>query len=205
MFNLKSDQLTQLIVIIGVAILLLLLIKTYYYDGSSSSTTTPPVSHEGFYNYDEDEMSPVEKAGPAEGEEYVSEGFANPPAAGPQASEQMGMNESYRPVNESGDVSNLGQFLPSECYPKDVLSSADLLPASADSTWAQVVPAGQGALTDQNFLTSGHHIGMNTIGSSLRNASHDLRSEIPNPQVQVSPWNMTTIAPDLMRRPLDGC
>ncbi len=205
MFNLKSDQLTQIIVIIGIAILLLLLIKTYYYDGSSTSTTTPAVSQEGFYNYDEDEMSPVEKAGSAKEEEEMAEGFANPPAAGPQASEQMGMNESYRPVNESGDVSNLGQFLPSECYPKDVLSSADLLPASADSTWAQVVPAGQGALTDQNFLTSGHHIGMNTIGSSLRNASHDLRSEIPNPQVQVSPWNMTTIAPDLMRRPLDGC
>jgi hypothetical protein len=205
MFNLKSDQLTQIIVIIGVTILLLLLIKTYYYDGSSSSTTTPPVTSEGFYNYDEDEMSPVEQAGQVEEEELVSEGFANPPSAGPQASEQLGMNESYRPVNESGDVSNLGQFLPSECYPKDVLSSADLLPASADSTWAQVVPAGQGALTDQNFLTSGHHIGMNTIGSSLRNASHDLRTEIPNPQVQVSPWNMTTIAPDLMRRPLDGC
>ncbi len=206
MFNLKSDQLTQLIVIIGIAILLLLLIKTYYFDNSSSSIT-PAVTSEGFYNYDEDEMSPVEKAGSVkeEGEEAGEEGFQNPPAAGPQASEQLGMNESYRPVNESGDVSNLGQFLPSECYPKDVLSSADLLPASADSTWAQVVPAGQGALTDQNFLTSGHHIGMNTIGSSLRNASHDLRSEIPNPQVQVSPWNMTTIAPDLMRRPLDGC
>ena len=115
----------------------------------------------------------------------------------------MGMNETSRPLNEAGDVSNLGQFLPSECYPKDVLSSSDLLPGGANSTWAQVVPAGQGALTDQNFLTSGHHLGMNTVGNSLRNSSWDLRSEIPNPQAQVSPWNQTTIGPDLMRRPLD--
>jgi hypothetical protein len=115
------------------------------------------------------------------------------------------MLESARSLNETGDVSNLGQYMPNECYPKDVLSSRDLLPASADSTWAQVVPAGQGALTDQNFLTAGHHVGMNTVGNSLRNPSYDLRSELPNPQVQVSPWMQTTIGPDLMRRPLDGC
>jgi len=72
--------------------------------------------------------------------------------SGPQASEPMGMNENHRAVNESGDVSNLGQYMSSNCYPKDVLSSKDLLPGGADSTWAQVVPAGQGSLTDQNFL-----------------------------------------------------
>ncbi len=198
MFNLKSDQLTQFLVIIGVVIILLLLIKTYYNDSKPTATPT-----ESFYDYDA--SAPIASE---EEEEPEPEGFENPvpqQQSGPQASEQLGMNEVHRPLNETGDVSNLGQFLPSECYPKDVLSSVDLLPGSANSTWAQVVPAGQGALTDQNFLTSGHHIGMNTVGNSLRNSSHDLRSEIPNPQAQVSPWNQTTIGPDLMRRPLDGC
>lgn len=195
MFNLKSDQLTQFLVIIGVVIILLLLIKTYYSDSKPTARPT-----ESFYDYDA--SAPIT----SEEQEEEQEGFENPQQqTGPQASEQLGMNEVHRPLNETGDVSNLGQFLPSECYPKDVLSSVDLLPGSANSTWAQVVPAGQGALTDQNFLTSGHHIGMNTVGNSLRNSSHDLRSEIPNPQAQVSPWNQTTIGPDLMRRPLDGC
>ncbi len=200
MFNLKSDQLTQFLVIIGVVIILLLLIKTYYNDSKPTATPT-----ESFYDYDASAPIASEEE---EEEEPEPEGFQNPAPqqqTGPQASEQLGMNEVHRPLNETGDVSNLGQFLPSECYPKDVLSSVDLLPGSANSTWAQVVPAGQGALTDQNFLTSGHHIGMNTVGNSLRNSSHDLRSEIPNPQAQVSPWNQTTIGPDLMRRPLDGC
>jgi len=198
---LKNNKI-QLLVIVGVAIILLLLIKTYWYDNKSTPT-------EAFYDYDsespitqEPESEQVERFAKEEEEEEadMQEGFENPP----QASDPLGMNETGRAVNESGDVSNLGQFLPSECYPKDVLSSADLLPGGASSTWAQVVPAGQGALTDQNFLTSGHHLGMNTVGNSLRNASYDLRSELPNPQAQVSPWNQTTIGPDLMRRPLDG-
>ncbi len=198
MFNLKSDQLTKFLVIIGVVFILLLVIKTYYFNGTKTAHPT-----ESFYDYDA--SAPIASE---EEEQEEQEGFENPSTqqqSGPQASEQLGMNEVHRPLNETGDVSNLGQFLPSECYPKDVLSSVDLLPGSANSTWAQVVPAGQGALTDQNFLTAGHHIGMNTVGNSLRNSSHDLRSEIPNPQAQVSPWNQTTIGPDLMRRPLDGC
>ena len=211
MFSFKNDQITKILVIVGVSILLIFLIKTYYFD---TKVNQPSQAHEGFYNYDE--SSPVEGSEEREESEEI-ETFENNMQAqqqvqgqgqnmsGPQASEPMGMNENHRAVNESGDVSNLGQYMSSNCYPKDVLSSKDLLPGGADSTWAQVVPAGQGSLTDQNFLTSGHHIGMNTVGNSLRNASHDLRSELPNPQAQVSPWNQTTIGPDLMRRPLDGC
>ena len=201
MFNLTNDKITQLLVIVGVAVLLIFLIKTYYYD---TAVQQPLQTQEGFYNYDEAspienrrEMEYFEPTLPAPTRQVVAQ------QSGPQASEPLGMNESQRSVNDSGDVSNLGQYMPQECYPKDILSSKDLLPGGADSTWAQVVPAGQGALADQNFLTAGHHLGMNTVGNSLRNASWDLRSEIPNPQSQVSPWNQTTIGPDLMRRPLD--
>ena len=93
--------------------------------------------------------------------------------------------------------------LPSECYPKDVLASADLLPRDANSLWAQVNPSGQGSLADQNFLTAGFHIGINTVGQTLRNANRQLRSEPLNPQVKVSPWQQTTIEPDINRRPLE--
>ena len=103
---------------------------------------------------------------------------------------------------DSGTGSQMNQ-LPSECYPKDVLSSADLLPRDANSLWAQVSPSGQGSLADQNFLTSGFHIGINTVGQTLRNANRQLRSEPLNPQVKVSPWQQTTIEPDINRRPLE--
>jgi len=93
--------------------------------------------------------------------------------------------------------------LPSECYPKDTLTPDDLLPQDANSTWAQTVPAGQGSLGDQNFLNAGFHVGINTVGQSLRNANLQLRSEPANPQVKVSPWLQTTIEPDVNRRALE--
>jgi hypothetical protein len=117
------------------------------------------------------------------------------------ASEPLGENEQPKGLDQT-DSTQVNQ-LPSECYPKDVLSSADLLPRDADSLYAQVNPSGQGSLADQNFLTAGYHIGINTVGQTLRNANRQLRSEPPNPQVKVSPWQQTTIEPDINRRPLE--
>lgn len=118
------------------------------------------------------------------------------------ASESMQYVEQPQGLN-MGSANHLMNQLPSECYPKDVLSSADLLPRDANSLWAQVNPSGQGSLADQNFLTSGFHIGINTVGQTLRNANRQLRSEPLNPQVKVSPWMQTTIEPDINRRPLE--
>jgi len=61
---------------------------------------------------------------------------------------------------------------------------------------------------NDNYLTAKPEtiIGVNTVGSSLRNANYGLRSEPPNPQTMVSPWNASTINPDLQRLPLEiGC
>jgi hypothetical protein len=90
------------------------------------------------------------------------------------------------------------------CFDRDRLTSSDLLPLdSANSKWAQINPAGSGMLGDQNFLTAGYHIGINTIGQSLRNANLQLRSEPPNPQVAVSPWGISTIEPDIRTTTLE--
>ena len=64
-----------------------------------------------------------------------------------------------------------------------------------------------GELGEQNFLEAGHHVGVNTVGQSLRNANRQLRSEPANPDTKVSPWMQTTIGSDLNRRPLEigGC
>lgn len=141
------------------------------------------------------------------------ENFADVPAPAEQVyvrseftdvngSEATGENEQPQPLQDEENGVQMNQ-LPSECFPKDVLSSDDLLPNDANSLWAQVSPSGQGSLADQNFLTSGFHIGINTVGQSLRNANRQLRSEPLNPQVKVSPWMQTTIDPDINRRPLE--
>ena len=61
-------------------------------------------------------------------------------------------------------------------------------------------------LKNVNLLRAGHHIGVNTVGSSLRNANLQVRSEPQNPRMKVCPWNQSTIEPDDTRRPLEiGC
>lgn len=97
---------------------------------------------------------------------------------------------------------------PTDCFPKDKLTPEELLPRdAANSEWAQVNPSGQGCVKNQNFLTSGYHMGINSIGSTLRNPNLQLRSEPPNPRERVGPWMQSTIEPDLNRRPLEinGC
>jgi len=92
---------------------------------------------------------------------------------------------------------------PSNCYPKNQLAPQELLPNDPNSKWAQVNPQGAGDIAGKNFLNAGALIGVNTVGQSLRNASWDLRSEPPNPQVNVSPWLNSTISPDTNRRVLE--
>ena len=124
----------------------------------------------------------------------------NNPVEGPSASEQLGTNAQPGPVADLFKTSNA---VPGQCYPKDILSADDLLPMSKDSTWAQSVPAGQGSLTDQNFLNAGYHLGVNTVGQSLRNANRQIRSDPPCPRRKVSPWLQSTIEPDTNRKALE--
>jgi|AntRauMFilla1563_2_1112583.scaffolds.fasta_scaffold18322_2 hypothetical protein len=90
------------------------------------------------------------------------------------------------------------------CYPRDRLTADDLLPKdAADSKWAQINPSGTGNVGDQNYLSAGYHVGVNTVGQSLRNANLQLRSEIPNPQNAVGPWLISTIEPDIRQNTLE--
>lgn len=92
---------------------------------------------------------------------------------------------------------------PAGCYPRDQLTPSELLPKDGNSVWAEQNPMGPGSLKGKNFLSAGALIGVNTVGQSLRNANWQLRSEPPNPQVPVSIFNQSTIAPDTNRRPLE--
>jgi hypothetical protein len=117
------------------------------------------------------------------------------PITGEENMEHFSQNPNY------GEVRNETSF------PKEQLTADELLPQDNSSLWAQVNPSGEGSLKDRNFLQSGYHIGINTVGQTLRNANLQLRSEPPCPQVKVSPWLQATIEPDVSRKPFEigGC
>ena len=123
-------------------------------------------------------------------------------SAAPAAS--AGIQPADEKPNEYSLVNESQQMHAPE--PAHAGSSSDLLPIDGNNQWSQLSPAGAGELQGINLLKAGHHIGIDTIGQTLRNANLQIRSEPPNPQINVGPWNQTTISPDLMRVPLElGC
>lgn len=81
--------------------------------------------------------------------------------------------------------------------------AADLLPKPNTPQVQDFGEFAPKALQGQNFLDVTKQIGVDTQGSSLRNANYQLRSDPPNPRFNVGPWSGSTIDPDLMRRPLE--
>jgi len=228
--NAKNAQnMSKLVIIVGLAALVLFMIHSCNKDVSNNANSSnnvndaPVVSNNAnllneAYDSDEEEIEGFYSDGenvvndPADAAEETNNYDAvNTTEDEVSASEgdEVG-NATFQSVennnqenNAEENKNNNANRLPSECYPKDVLTPQDLLPGDSNSTWAQTVPAGQGSLGDQNFLNAGFHVGINTVGQSLRNANLQLRSEPPNPQVKVSPWLQTTIDPDVNRRSME--
>jgi hypothetical protein len=79
----------------------------------------------------------------------------------------------------------------------------DLLPHDQNSQWAALNPVSQGNIAAPDLLQAGYHIGLDTIGQTLKNANLQERSDPIIPKAAVGPWNQSTIEPDLGRVPLE--
>jgi hypothetical protein len=84
--------------------------------------------------------------------------------------------------------------------PEDIRQQFDIdkvLPQEIEEDWFDVEPLlTTKKIKGTHLLHPKVHMGVNTVGSSLRNGTHDLRGDIPNPKINVSPWNNSTIEPD---------
>lgn len=109
--------------------------------------------------------------------------------------------DSY--AKATGIQSSIIQPPMSDNRQQSIQNPAELLPRpEGQGQWAVSTPNGQGELMNINLLKAGFHAGINTIGSSNRNANLQLRSEPPNPQIYSGPWNNSTITQDAVRRPV---
>jgi len=110
--------------------------------------------------------------------------------------------EPPQPSNNTYELSNnvlLTEGNVPGAFPADELTAHDLLPTN-NSHWEASNPTLPGHLNDKNFCDSGHHYGINTVGSSLRNANVQLRSDPVIKKQAVGPWHQSTIEPDTNRR-----
>jgi len=85
---------------------------------------------------------------------------------------------------------------------KPVANPSDLLPNDSNSEWSSMNPVGD--MKNISLLNPQQVVGVNTQGSSLRNANLQLRSEPPNPRSNTNcPWNISTIDDDKFRKQLE--
>ena len=95
-----------------------------------------------------------------------------------------------------------------QAAPASIASPNELLPIDANSQWAALNPVNmnQGSILNGDMLQAGYHIGLDTIGQTLKNANLQLRSDPIIPKQDVGPWNQSTYEPDYGRVPLEiGC
>lgn len=202
----------------GICALLLfaviILIIIYFYSNRRNSVQQVEVIKENFDSTAEEEHTHG-VAGDSHEAGGLTDHSSSPAGVGTMGGDmvQETMNSSAPAVHahtQQGNLSSdpsLKNQRQAGCFPKEQLNPEELLPQDNANVWAKVNPSGEGTLKDRNFLQAGHHIGVNTVGQTLRNANMQLRSEPPNPQVKVSPWLQTTIEPDVNRKPMEigGC
>ena len=148
------------------------------------------------YKYSENKN--LFQAGMTQGRGPLTSAPVNSP---PPTNNVMGASASnnYAPVNGGSgpNVSNGGVTMN-----KPINNPSDLLPSDANSSWSSLNPVAD--LKNINLLNPTQLVGINTQGSSLRNANLQLRSEPPNPRSNTNcPWNVSTIEEDKFRKPLE--
>ena len=190
------------VVLIALVVLIIVFVL-YQYDSSLCGLLN---TYQGFEDMDDKKNMKKEgfedKKAAAKMAAKPAAKMAAKPAAKPDAA--MPPKEGFADLASYEGPAQFGAAeAPAGCYPRDQLTPSELLPKDMNSIWAEQNPMGPGSLKGKNFLSAGALIGVNTVGQSLRNANLQLRSEPPNPQVPVSIFLQSTIAPDISHRPLE--
>ncbi|BCS83047.1 hypothetical protein QLL95_gp1076 [Cotonvirus japonicus] len=85
----------------------------------------------------------------------------------------------------------------------DLFDVSQMLPKEIEDDWWDNLPLDTTKkINGTHMINPKHHMGIDTVGNSKRNATTDPRGEIPNPKISVSPWGNSTIEPNPYARGL---
>ena len=121
---------------------------------------------------------------------------------------QTGENDKFLPIDESNGgfavFRSKGRATcgsNQNCEPEDLFDVDKYLPQEVNDDWFEVQPEPI-SVKNRHLINISKPIGVNTIGTSLRNASYDIRGTPANPKFVVSPWLQSSIEPDVNLKPL---
>ncbi len=84
-----------------------------------------------------------------------------------------------------------------------VTNPSDLLPHDSNSQWGELNTLSRNSVNTPDLLQAGYHIGLDTVGQTLRNANLQERSDPIITKSDIGPWNQSTIEPDFGRTPME--
>jgi hypothetical protein len=106
-------------------------------------------------------------------------------------------NDKFIPIDETrGDYATYSGKGQTKHSPDDLFKVDKLLPQEVKSDWFEVMPEPI-KVKNRHLVNITRPVGVNTIGSSLKNPSYDIRGNIPVAKMVVSPWMQSSIDPDL--------
>jgi len=86
---------------------------------------------------------------------------------------------------------------------KDMFNVDQMLPKEVENEWFDIEPLiSPKRIRNVHLIHPKEYMGVNTVSSSLKNATHDIRGDIITPKIPVSPWGNSTIEPDTNLRGL---
>lgn len=123
-------------------------------------------------------------------------------------SSQSADNDKFLPNDETGSGFAVFRTTKQEkcggnqdCSPEDLYDVQKYLPQEVNDDWFELVPEAI-SVKNRHLINITKPIGVNTIGSSKKNASYDLRGAPSCPKYVVSPFLNSSIEPDNNLKPL---
>jgi len=106
-------------------------------------------------------------------------------------------NDQFNPVDETkGNLAGYAGSGHTKNSAEDLFKIDKLLPQEVNKDWFEVMPEPI-KVKNRHLVNITRSTGINTIGSSLKIATHDIRGNVPCPKYVVSPWMQSSVEPDL--------
>jgi hypothetical protein len=104
---------------------------------------------------------------------------------------------SYSPSTSGDEL--YASFVPDKTKEKlsdkDKFDASALMPVESGMDWFDD-PYEETTVKNSSLINIYRPVGVNTVQTSLKNPSHDLRGTEPNPKYPVSPWMQSSYEPD---------
>lgn len=106
-------------------------------------------------------------------------------------------NDKFAPVDETrGNLASYGGGDKKKYTPEELFKVDKLLPQEVPKDWFEVMPEPI-KVKNRHLINVTRPVGINTIGTSLKNPSYDIRGCPAAPKFVVSPWLQSSYEPDL--------